>query len=93
VWYAADPKRIPAKARRLIDSAIGSNEHIAISSISVSEIAMLVASRRLELTIDAELGAGPVAATAAPILVAGGVYSGDLVTAFLGGVRSGSDYL
>jgi PIN domain nuclease of toxin-antitoxin system len=54
VWYAAEPKKIPAKARRLIETAIGSSEHIAISSISVWEIAMLVARGRLELTIDAE---------------------------------------
>ena len=54
VWYAAEPTRIPGKARRLIEAAIKSNEHIAVSSISVWEIAMLVARGRLELTIDAE---------------------------------------
>lgn len=54
VWWVADPKRIPPKARRLIDGAIKASEPIAVSSISVWEIAMLVARGRLELTIDTE---------------------------------------
>ena len=54
VWYAAEPARIPAKARRLLEAAVRSKEHIAVSSVSVWEIAMLVARGRLELTIDAD---------------------------------------
>ena len=54
VWYAAEPARIPAKARRLLEAAVRSKEHIAVSSICAWEIAMLVARGRLELTIDAE---------------------------------------
>jgi PIN domain nuclease of toxin-antitoxin system len=54
VWWVADPKRVPAKARRLIDAAIKSSEQIAVSSISVWEIAMLVARGRLQLTIDTD---------------------------------------
>jgi PIN domain nuclease of toxin-antitoxin system len=52
VWCVADPKRVPAKARRLIESAIKSSEPIVASSISVWEIAMLVARGRIELTMD-----------------------------------------
>jgi PIN domain nuclease of toxin-antitoxin system len=54
VWWVADPKRIPAKARRALDSAVKSSESIAVSSISIWEIAMLVARKRLAFTIDAE---------------------------------------
>jgi len=54
VWWVADPKRIPAKARRAVDSAVKSSESIAVSSISIWEIAMLVARKRLAFTIDAE---------------------------------------
>jgi len=54
VWWVADPKRIPAKARRAVDSAVKSSESLAVSSISIWEIAMLVARKRLAFTIDAE---------------------------------------
>ena len=54
VWWVAEPKRIPAKARRAIDAAVKANEAITVSSISVWEIAMLVARRRLAFTIDAD---------------------------------------
>lgn len=54
VWWVAEPKRIPAKARRAIDAAVKANEGIAVSSISVWEIAMLVARKRLAFTIDAD---------------------------------------
>jgi len=54
VWWVAEPKRIPAKARRAIDAAVKANEAIAVSSISVWEIAMLVARKRLAFTIDAD---------------------------------------
>lgn len=52
VWWVAHPKRIPAKARRLIESAIAAAAPVAVSSISLWELAMLVARNRLELTID-----------------------------------------
>jgi PIN domain nuclease of toxin-antitoxin system len=54
VWWVAEPSRIPAKARRAIDAAVKGGESIAVSSISLWEIAMLVARKRLTLTIDAE---------------------------------------
>lgn len=54
VWWVSDPTRLPAKARRAIDAAIKAEESIAVSSISLWEIAMLVERRRLVLTIDVE---------------------------------------
>ena len=53
VWWVAEPKRIPAKARRAIDAAVKANEAVAVSSISIWEIALLVARKRLAFTIDA----------------------------------------
>ena len=52
IWWVSDPKRVPAKARRLIDAAVAATEPIAVSSISLWEVAMLVARKRLALTID-----------------------------------------
>ena len=54
VWWVAEPKRIPAKARRALDAAVKAGESIAVSSISLWEIAMLVTRKRLTFTIDAE---------------------------------------
>jgi len=45
IWRASDPKRLSAKARRAIDEA----EHALVSAISVWEVAMLVAKRRIHL--------------------------------------------
>lgn len=52
VWWVAQPNRIPAKARRMIQDAIKGSESIAVSSISVWEIAMLVERGRLVLTMN-----------------------------------------
>jgi len=52
VWWISEPKRIPARSSRLINAAIRAGESIAVSSISVWEIAMLVARGRLSLTMD-----------------------------------------
>jgi len=52
VWWVSDPKRIPAKARRVLDGAVEAGESVAVSSISIWEIAMLVARKRLQLTLD-----------------------------------------
>ena len=54
VWWIAEPKRIPVKARRALDAAVKADEAIAVSSISAWEIAMLVARERLRFTIDAD---------------------------------------
>jgi PIN domain nuclease of toxin-antitoxin system len=45
IWRASDPKRLSASARRNIDRA----EHALVSAISVWEVAMLVAKRRIQL--------------------------------------------
>ena len=54
VWWVSDPERIPSRARRLLDRAVRDAEPVAVSSISVWEIAMLVARGRLALTMDAQ---------------------------------------
>jgi PIN domain nuclease of toxin-antitoxin system len=45
IWRASDPKRLTTNARRAIDRA----EHALVSAISVWEVAMLVAKRRIQL--------------------------------------------
>ncbi len=45
LWRASDPKRLTTRARRAIDQA----EHSLVSAISVWEVAMLVAKRRIQL--------------------------------------------
>jgi PIN domain nuclease of toxin-antitoxin system len=55
VWWVSEPKRVPAAARRLIDAAMRDTDPIAVSSISVWEIAMLVTRKRLAFSIDAAL--------------------------------------
>lgn len=50
VW--SEPKRIPLKGRRLVEQAVAAGDQIAVSSISLWEIAMLVAAGRLSLTLD-----------------------------------------
>jgi PIN domain nuclease of toxin-antitoxin system len=45
IWRASDPKRLSARARRAIDQT----EHALVSAISVWEVAMLVAKRRIQL--------------------------------------------
>jgi PIN domain nuclease of toxin-antitoxin system len=54
VWWASDPSRLGAKARRAIDAAIEARERLVVSCISAWEIAMLVKAERLRLTIDVE---------------------------------------
>jgi PIN domain nuclease of toxin-antitoxin system len=45
IWRASDPKRLTTRARRAIDQA----ENSLVSAISVWEVAMLVAKRRIQL--------------------------------------------
>jgi len=54
VWWVSEPKRIPAKARRALDASAKAGESVAVSSISMWEIAMLVDRGRLQFTIDAD---------------------------------------
>lgn len=51
IWWVSEPERVPAKARRLIDAAVEATDPIAVSSISLWEIAMLVARQRLVFSI------------------------------------------
>lgn len=51
IWWVSDPARVPAKARRVLDAAVKSGEKVAVSSISVWEVAMLVDHGRLTLTL------------------------------------------
>lgn len=54
VWWVSDPKRVPVKARRLIERAVEERDPVAVSSISIWEIVQLVARGRLTLTVDAD---------------------------------------
>jgi PIN domain nuclease of toxin-antitoxin system len=45
IWRASDPKRLTTSARRAIDEA----ERVLVCAISVWEVAMLVAKRRIQL--------------------------------------------
>lgn len=45
IWRASDPKRLTTSARRAIDEA----DRALVSAISVWEVAMLVAKRRIQL--------------------------------------------
>jgi len=45
IWRASDPERLTTSARRAIDNA----ERVLVSAISVWEVAMLVAKRRIQL--------------------------------------------
>jgi len=45
IWRASDPERLSPRARRAIDEADGA----LVSAISVWEVAMLVAKRRIQL--------------------------------------------
>jgi len=45
IWRASDPKRLTTSARRAIDEA----ERALVAAISVWEVAMLVAKRRIQL--------------------------------------------
>jgi PIN domain nuclease of toxin-antitoxin system len=53
VWWVSDPERVPPAASRFINAAIEAGDRIFVSSVSIWEIAMLVARKRLVLTIDA----------------------------------------
>ena len=54
VWWVSDPTRLGAKARKAIEAALNEGDQLVVSSISTWEIAMLVAARRLELTMDVD---------------------------------------
>lgn len=53
VWWIADPERLSASARERIDEEAKSMS-VYVSSISVWEVALLVARGRLQLSMDFE---------------------------------------
>lgn len=55
LWWVSTPERIPTRARRLLDTSVTDEEAVAVSSITVWEIAMLVDRKRLELTIPVDV--------------------------------------
>ena len=55
LWWVSTPSRIPAKSRRILDAAVQDKSPVAVSSISLWEIAMLVERKRLELTIPVQM--------------------------------------
>jgi PIN domain nuclease of toxin-antitoxin system len=52
VWWVSQPSRIPARSRRAIESEIRRSGHVAVSSISMWEVAMLLSRGRLKLAVD-----------------------------------------
>ena len=55
LWWVSSPERIPAKARRLLESSVAEKRPVAVSSITLWEIAMLVDRSRLELTVPVDV--------------------------------------
>ncbi len=54
VWLALDPSRLSAKARVTIDEARSSSQGLAISDISLLELATLISKGRIRLSISIE---------------------------------------
>lgn len=52
VWWLADPAKLAPRARRAVDRAVRGGDGVAVSAISVWEVAMLVERGRLALTVD-----------------------------------------
>ncbi len=52
VWWLSEPKRVGAKARKLLDAAVRARTPIIVSCFSIWEIAMLVAAGRLQLALE-----------------------------------------
>jgi len=53
-WLAFDPTQLSAKARAAIDDARDSGEGLAISDITLLELAILTSKRRLQLDLSLE---------------------------------------
>jgi PIN domain nuclease of toxin-antitoxin system len=51
VWFISNPELLSEKAKRYLDSAV-EEKAIMISSISVWEVALLIAKKRLILTLE-----------------------------------------
>ena len=53
VWWISDPTKLSKRALKAIDEAVANNA-VHVSSMSVWEVALLVARSRLRLTMDVE---------------------------------------
>ena len=53
VWLANNPESLSKKAKKAVDAAIEEKE-VLVSSISAWEVALLVAKKRLKLTMEVE---------------------------------------
>jgi len=42
VWWVSDPKRVPPKARRLLDAAVKADDPISVSSSSPIQLTFVV---------------------------------------------------
>jgi PIN domain nuclease of toxin-antitoxin system len=51
VWWMSDPTLLSSRAKKAVDAAL-ENGPALVSSISVWEVALLVAKKRLQLTMD-----------------------------------------
>ncbi len=51
VWFVSNPELISPRARKILDTAVR-DKQIIISSISAWEVALLVAKKRLELSME-----------------------------------------
>jgi PIN domain nuclease of toxin-antitoxin system len=51
IWFASNPENLSKKAQKAVEAA-REEKGVLISSISVWEIALLVAKKRLKLTLD-----------------------------------------
>ena len=65
VWFVSDPSQLSKAARKAVDGALEAGE-LAVSSMSVWEVAMLVEKGRLKLSMDA--GAWVARSEAMPFL-------------------------
>jgi len=51
IWFASKPEALSKKARKALDAAV-QKKNVLISSISVWELALLVKTKRLKLSMD-----------------------------------------
>lgn len=65
VWFVGDPSRLSKRARQAVDGALEAGQ-LAVSSMSVWELAMLVKKGRLKLSMD--VGAWVARSEAMPFL-------------------------
>ena len=55
IWWITDPRRIPAKATKVITSALAKKEVLGVSSFSAWEITLLARVGRLKLSMHVDV--------------------------------------